>query len=687
FHFLKDGKHYAELDETGLHIRSLLDETKDSLVGLPAELSLADVDQFEFSENEACLLLRSNSKSVYRHSSLATYSIYDFKRNRLMPLHESAEIQFATLSPDGSRAAFVLGNNVYIRDLVLNKTIQVTTDGKMNAIINGIPDWVYEEEFSPVDGDGMVACKWSPDGNQLGFLRFDETLVPTMPMTWYEGGMYPRQSSFKYPKVGQNNSFVTAHVFDLKTGAVATANTDPKADHYLPRINWTPDNRFVVMQLNRAQNDLQLLQMNSSTGAVTVLYQEKDPAYIELESENKLRFLKNGDYLWTSEKTGFLHIHRQNANSSADLTPVNADVTAFYGVNEKSGTFYYQTATPTPMDRQVWEGYLDSRPARLLTPESGTNDAGFTPDFSMFVHTRQDANTPPVAVLKDLNGTTLRKFVDNARVLKLRKEFDFVNKEFFQIPVTTTVNGQEQRIMLNAWAMKPANMEPGRKYPVLFDVYGGPGSQTVQNQYDGYMGSWHQLLVKKGYVVVSVDNRGTGARGSEFKKCTQMQLGKLETEDQIAAARYLATLPWVDGQRIGIWGWSFGGYLSTSCILKGNDVFKMAMAVAPVVNWKWYDSAYTERYMRTTSENLSGYDGNSPINFADRLRGDNYFIAHGVADDNVHWQQTVEMINALIKANKQFETYYYPNRNHGIYGDNATMHLFTKLTNFVLEKL
>ncbi|MCC7465133.1 MAG: S9 family peptidase, partial [Saprospiraceae bacterium] len=280
----------------------------------------------------------------------------------------------------------------------------------------------------------------------------------------------------------------------------------------------------------------------------------------------------------------------------------------------------------------------------------------------------------------DRNDDTLRVLTKHERGRKLRQEYGFVQKEFFQFPLADGT-------LLNGWIMRPAVMDSLKKYPVLLDIYGGPGSQTVQNQYDGYMGSWHQMLVQKGYVVASVDNRGTGARGRDFKKCTQLQLGKYETEDQIAAARYLGSQPWADPNRLGIWGWSFGGYLSTSCILKGADVFKMAIAVAPVTNWKWYDTAYTERYMHTTADNSAGYEENSPVNFAKMLRGDNYLICHGMTDDNVHWQQAVEMIDALVKANKQFETYYYPNRNHGIYGDNATRHLFSKLTSFLMEKL
>lgn len=694
FQYLKDGVHYAVAENGSLHIHSVLNEKFDSILTLKLPPAAAEFDQFSFSEDETLLLLRTATEPVYRHSVLANYYVYHFQTGKTTAVFETEKQQFVALSPDATRVAFVTGNNLYIKDLKSGQNTQITSDGAKNKIINGLPDWVYEEEFSPVDGDGMVAAKWSPDGSMLAFIRFDETKVPEFPLTWYEGGTYPRRSAFKYPKVGAPNSLVSVHLYDAGAGSMTGEVMGLEADDYVPRINWTTDNRLVLSRLNRRQDTLELLLAVPERVIIDqedrkkwipsrLLLRETDAAYVELESENKLTFLQNGGFLWTSERSGFQHIHQfgpSPGDAGRDATPGNFDVTAFYGVDHENGKFYYQTATPTPLDRQVWEGDLKGAPPRLLSPEKGTNSAVFSPTFDYFTHTWQDANTPPVVRLRKRSGEELRTLVDNARVRQLRREYGFVDKKFFQIKLADST-------VLNAWILQPALMDSTRKYPILFDNYGGPGSQTVQDQYDGYVGSWHQLLVQKGYVVVSVDNRGTGARGRDFKKCTQLQLGKFETQDQIAAARYFRSQPWVDAGRIGIWGWSFGGYLSTSCILKGNDVFKMAMAVAPVTNWKWYDSAYTERYMHTTKDNSAGYEENSPVNFASMLRGDNYLICHGTADDNVHWQQTTEMINALVKANKQFETYYYPNRNHGIYGDNATRHLFSKLTDFVLEKL
>ncbi len=699
YRFTPDGSHYYKVEGGNIVEYDLLTGKKGATLVEKTNLSIVgDWDEFEFNADRSRVLLRTNTEQVYRHSVKADYWVYDLQYHRAEQLYTGGPVQYAVFSPQGDKVAFVAGNNLHYKNLLNGKTVQITGDGQTNAVINGLPDWVYEEEFSPVDGNGMVATKWSPDGTKIAFLRFDESQVPTMSMTLYDKDMYPSRTRFKYPKVGERNSVVTAHIFDLKSDKMLGMLKGPSAEDYLPRLYWTYNNELVVARLNRMQDTLDLLQVqtrgaqyNAQTGQVelsaTLLLRETDPAYVDIESENKLIFLADKQhFLWMSERSGFNQIYLQSLAPDATgtgplaLTQANSDVTGFYGVDEKRGKIYYQAATPTPLDRQIWEADLKGGEPRLITPVVGTHDAKFSPSFDYFIHTWSDANTPPVVAVCDRLDDTLRTLVRNERVRRLRREYGFVEKEFwtFSLPDGTKLNG---------WMLRPASLEAGKKYPVLFDIYGGPGSQTVQNQYDPFVGSWHQMLVQKGVIVVSVDNRGTGGRGRDFKKCTQLQLGKFETEDQIAAARYLGTLPFVDPNRIGIWGWSFGGYLSTSCILKGNDVFKMAMAVAPVTNWKWYDTAYTERYMHTTKDNSAGYEDNSPINFCDRLRGGNYLLCHGIADDNVHWQHSVEMTNALIKANKQFDTYAYPNRNHGIYGENATRHLFTKLTDFVLEKL
>lgn len=689
YRFTPDGYHYLEVEEgelveydlgTGLKSRSLAEKTELAAAG--------DWDDYTPSADMSRILLRANTKPVYRHSVLADYWVFDLKTRQTSRLYDKGPVQFAAFSADGGKVAFVAGNNLFYKDLSSEKTVQITTDGQKNAIINGLPDWVYEEEFSPVEGDGMVAAAWSPDGARLAFIRFDERAVPQYPLTWYNNGLYPRYTEFKYPKVGAPNSKVSVHVYDLASGKTTQAlpGTEEQ-DIYLPRIYWTPDNLLCIYVLNREQDNLSLALYDPAAETSGMLLTEMDPAYLDLEVCDNLVFLPGyQNFLWMSERDGHTHLyllprHPAAAVSPIQLTKGDFDMTKFYGLNPATGKFYYQTATPTPMDRQVWEGSLDAAvPPRLLTPGAGTHHATFNPTFDLFIHEWSDINTPPSAHLRTREGDVLRPLVKNDRVERMQQQYGFAPIEFITVKAADSTD-------LNAWVLKPRDFDPAKKYPVLFDIYGGPGSQTVENQYNAFTSGWHQMLAQKGYIIVSVDNRGTGARGRVFKKCTQLQLGKYETLDQIAAARYFASLPYVDPNRIGIWGWSFGGYLSTSCVLKGADVFKMAMAVAPVTNWKWYDSAYTERFMRTMKDNAAGYEENSPINFADRLRGGNYLICHGMADDNVHWQQTVEMVNALIKANKQFETYYYPNRNHGIYGENATRHLFTKLTNFVLGKL
>ncbi|HMX40739.1 MAG TPA: S9 family peptidase, partial [Saprospiraceae bacterium] len=580
FHYLNDGLRYVQADEEGqLHVRDVRRPQVDSIIRLNLEGSgLEEYDQFTFSDDEKKVLLRTATQPVYRHSVLADYYVYDFATQHLTRVSEGEKIQHIEFSPDGDRLAYVQGNNLYIKDLVSGKTTAVTRDGAANQVINGLPDWVYEEEFSPVDGDGMVATRWSPDGSRLAFIRFDERAVREMQMIWYEGDMYPRYSRFKYPKVGERNSSVSVHLYDADGGGMVGEVMGLEADDYVPRLHFTRDNELVLTRLNRAQDTLELLvalekrALYDSDGRKTylptrLLLRETDRAYVDVESDKKLLFLEDGlHFIWMSERSGYnhLYLYRTDGQLVRPLTQGSFDVTAFYGVDERNGKLYYQAATPSPMDRQLWEAPLREGAARLMTPPPGTHEAAFSPTFEVFLHTWSDANTPPVSSLCDRNDDTLRVLVKNERVRRLRSEYGFVNKEFFQFQLADGT-------YLNGWMMRPSPLEAGKKYPVLMDNYGGPGSQTVQNQYDGYLGSWHQMLVQQGYAVVSVDNRGTGGRGRDFKKCTQLQLGRYETEDQIAAARYLGTLPWVDAGRIGIWGWSFGGYLSTSCILKGHD--------------------------------------------------------------------------------------------------------------------
>ena len=681
FNFQKDGRHYTRKEEDKVVQYDLLTGAKTKvLMDAKSLSSIGDFDQtfnrYSFSDNEGKMLLTSNLESIYRHSTKGKFYVLDRKTNELSPLGRKEKMSLATFSPDERKVAFVRNNNLFSKDLESQETRQITYDGKTNEIINGMADWVYEEEFGKTK-----AFAWSPNGDQLAFVRYDETEVKEFIMTIHNDNAYPEYQKFKYPKVGEKNSKVSVHVFNFNTGKVVEMDLGNMDDQYVPRIKWTHDNfGLVVFKMNRHQNNLKLLMADSRTGETKTLLEETNDYYIDITDD--LKFLKDKKYfVWTSEKSGFNHIYLYDMTGKLvrQITKGNYDVTRLYGVDEVNKMVYFQAAEQSPLERQIYSVDLDGNNKKNLTPSSGTNSAQFSSTFDYFVNTFSTVNTPPTFTVYDRSGKEIRVIEDNKKLIKTQSNYGTQEVSFSKIKNAT---GDE----LNAWTIKPPNFDASKKYPVFMYVYGGPGSQTVKNSYGGNNYWWFQMLAQKGYIVVSVDNRGTGARGEKFKKMTYQQLGKFETEDQIAAAKYLAAQPFVDGDRIGIFGWSYGGYMSSLAILKGNDVFKTAIAVAPVTNWKWYDTIYTERYMRTDDENPEGYKENSPVYFADQLKG-NYLLVHGNADDNVHFQNSAEMANALIKANKQFDTYFYPNRNHGIFGNNARLHLYSKMTNFLLEKL
>ncbi|MDG1477342.1 MAG: S9 family peptidase, partial [Vicingaceae bacterium] len=579
---------------------------------------------------------------------------------------------YATFSPSANKVAFVKDNDMYFKDLVSNKETRMTTDGKKNEIINGASDWVYEEELVLVK-----AFKWSPDGKKIAYYRFDESKVKEWLMKMY-GPLYPEEERFKYPKAGEDNSKVEIIFYDLTSAKKTNANVGDKYE-YISRINWTNDAKSLAIQsLNRQQNDLNIHLTNAETGESKNIFNELTENYVEVPTT---KFLKSKDqFIITSEKDGYNHIYLYDITGKLinQVTKGSWDVSSFYGVDEKKGLVYYQSAELGAIDRQVYSVKLNGSSKKRLTTKTGQNRADFSTSFKYFINYHSSASTPKYITLHESNGKQKRVLEDNANLNKSLEGFNFSKKEFFKIKT----NGQE----LNAWKILPKNFDASKKYPVLMFVYGGPGINTVNDSWDGGNTFWFNHLASKGYMVVSVDARGTGYRGTEFKKVTYKQLGKYETEDQIGAAKYLATLPYVDGSRIGIFGWSYGGYMSSLCITKGADVFKTAIAVAPVTNWRYYDNIYTERYMQTPQQNANGYDDNSPINHVEKLKG-NYLLIHGMADDNVHYQNAVEMSAALIKANKQFTEMMYPNKNHGIYGGNTRLHLYTLMTDFILKNL
>ena len=482
--------------------------------------------------------------------------------------------------------------------------------------------------------------------------------------------------------MGEKNSVVTVWIYDVKKGTLKQVQTG--AAEYFPRLKWTPNNKLIVFKMNRLQNELELLLTDSQTGKITSFLKETNKYFVDLELNDDIAFLKDGSFIKSSESDGYNHIYLYDKTGKVirQLTKGNWDVRKIYGLDEANGEVFYQGSKIAPMQKEIYFVKLDGSKDHALggkDAETGTNNAEFSSNFSYFVMNHSTANTASTYTVYDNQGVKIRTIEDNKGVEGLQKDYNTQPIEFFKF--TTSEN-----VELNGWMIKPTGFDPAKKYPVFMTQYSGPGSQQVVDAWKGQDYWWYQMLAQKGYMIVCVDPRGTGGRGEEFRKMTYKQLGHYETIDQIEAAKWLAKQPYVDGKRIGIFGWSYGGYMSSLCILKGNDVFKAAIAIAPVTNWKWYDSIYTERYMQTEKENTEGYKNNSPVYFADRLKG-NYLLVHGMADDNVHFQNSVEMVDALVNANKQFDTYYYPNKNHGIFGGSTRLHLYTKMTNFLMEKL
>jgi len=694
FNFQNDGVHYTRLAGKVIEQYDLRTGEKSGVIFDASTVANADTswkgsfDGYSFSADESKILLKVGTEPIYRWSTKAHFFVFDQKTKKITALHEGAKQRYATFSPDASKVAFVVENDLYFKDLASGKTTRITLDGKMNEIINGASDWVYEEEFELVR-----AFEWSPDGSKIAFFRFDEREVPEMTMEMYRGGAYPELVTFKYPKVGEKNAVVTAWIHDLnsrKTIEVryrdAVADNDAMTnDDYLPRMAWTPKNQLCLTWMNRHQNHQKLLltEQTSDGIACKVLLEEKNKYYLDLHD---VTFLADGSgFVLQSEKSGFNHLYKYDMTGKevAALTKGDWDVTAFYGVDEKNDLVYYQAAAENPMERELYSVKLNGKGQKQISKEKGFHSAQFSSTFDYFVNTFSTLNSPPQYAVYDRKGKVVRQLEQNQEIAAKQKEYGVIPVEFLKVPV----KHPDWQGELNGWMIKPtAPQFQNQKLPVLMFVYGGPGSQTVTDAWKGANYWWFQMLAQQGYVVISVDNRGTGARGEEFKKMTYQQLGKMETQDQIEAAKYIGTLPFVDSTRVGIFGWSYGGYMSSLCMLKGKDVFKTGVAVAPVTNWKWYDSIYTERYMRTNKEKPDGYEQNSPINFADQLQG-NYLLVHGLADNNVHFQHTAEMANSLIAKNKQFDTMIYPNRNHGIGGGNAKIHLYTLMTNFLNEKL
>lgn len=637
--------------------------------------ALQGVDSYTFSKDEKKLLIANNSDQIFRHSFVADFFIYDIVTKSLTKLADY-KVQEPTFSPDGTKVAYVYQNNLYVYDLASKKHTQITTDGKKNSIINGVTDWVYEEEFSFVR-----AYDWNLGSDKIAFIRFDETDVPQFSMDMYNEGLYPTQNVFKYPKAGEKNAIVSLHVYDAKTGKIQKINLDKYSDFYIARIKWTNEaNTLSAQVLNRHQDNLDLLFVDGNSGVTKVVLNEKDKAYVDVT--DNLTFLKDNSFIWTSEKDGYNHIYHYDKTGKLkkQITKGAWEVTNYYGFDEKNGMIYYQSVENGSINRDVYGIKLDGSGKKRLTVQTGTNAATFSPNFQYFINSFSSAkNAPKYTLLETKIGKEVKVIASNEKLEEKLAAYNLPSKEFFEL---TTEKGHK----LNAWMIKPKDFDPNKKYPVFMYQYSGPGSQQVDNAWNGTDDYWFMMLAQQGYIVACVDGRGTGFKGAEFKKCTQKELGKYEVEDQIDAAKVFGTYSYVDKSRIGIFGWSYGGFMASNCIFQGADVFKTAIAVAPVTSWRYYDSIYTERYMQTPQENASGYDNNSPINHVSKLKG-NFLLIHGTADDNVHVQNTMKMIEALVQANKQFDWAIYPDKNHGIFGGKTRLQLYTKMTNFIKEKL
>ena len=689
---MNDGEHYTVLERNESGVAEIVkyaykNQEKVGVIASEADMMPEKVNNpiqistYFFNADETKLLIATSVAPIYRRSFKAQYYVYDIASKEMEDLSNRGPQMLAEFSPDGKKVAFVRENNIYVKDLESGKETTITTDGEKNSIINGTTDWVYEEEFAITKG-----FYWSPESNYIAYMKFREENVKEFQMSYY-GPLYPYVYKFKYPKAGEENSKVEVHVYDLPNANDVNLGVSKDQDVYIPRIKWTSNNNEVLVQrMNRHQSKLEYLLYtinkvegtDQSTASYRLVYEENADTYIEID--DNLIFTQDGkSFIRTSEIDGYNHIYKIGFDGKkVQITRGQWDVVEFKGLDQENGLIYYTSAEEGAMYKALYVTDMTGKKKKKLSSRVGDNDANFSTGMKYYINYYSNANQPHYITLHNAKGKELMVLEDNEELIKTLGEYNLPKKEFISVE---GADGQ-----LNGWIMKPNDFDENKQYPVYLAIYGGPGHNTVVDAYGSQNFLWHAYLVQQGYIVVSVDPRGTMYRGAAFKKSTYMQLGKLETEDMIAAAKWLQNKSWVDGERIGVQGWSYGGYMASLCMTKGADVFKMGIAVAPVTNWRFYDSIYTERFMRTPQENPDGYDDNSPINHVEKLKGP-YLLVHGTADDNVHHQNTMEMIDALVKANKQFDLFLYPNKNHGIYGGNTRLHLYTKVTKFVNANL
>lgn len=678
FRSINDGNYFSKTTKTddGVTVtkHKFSDYKGEGETIIPANL-LKDIgmDDYSFNADETKALISTKTQAIYRRSYSAVYYLIDLSTNKVQPLDSERQPQtLAEYSPDGKKVSYIYKNNLYVKDIASGNVTQLTKDGETNKIINGTTDWVYEEEFAITKGYG-----WSPDSKWISFLRFDESEVQEYTMKYFNE-LYPDLYTFKYPKAGEDNSKVTAHVIGVDGNNLMDIQLGDY--EYIPRLQWSKsENKLVLQTLNRHQNELkyQLMTVNDAKMETKVFYTETSKTYIDID-DNLLILSDGNTILRTSEQNGYNHIYALTFDGkSRAVTSGNWDVIDCYGIDDKN-VVYFSSAEAGAIYKSIHKIRLDGSKKECISAEHGTSDADFSNGMKYFIKTYSTANTPPVYSLCNSKGKEITVIEDNKALADKLAPYNLSKKEFVKF------KGHETE--LNGWMIKPADFDPNKKYPVYINIYGGPGSNMVSDSWGGFSLMYHQLLAQSGYIVVSVDPRGTMYRGEAFKKNTYLELGKLETEDFIAVAKELQTMSYVDPSRIGIMGWSYGGFMTSLAMTKGADYFKMGIAVAPVTSWRYYDNIYTERFMRTPDENASGYDDNSPINHVDKMKG-KYLLIHGSGDDNVHYQNTMEMVNALVAADVDFDLFIYPNKNHGIFGGNTRNHLFRMMYKYTMENL
>ena len=688
-----DGEHYTQISrdrkkivkysfKTGKEVATIFD------VSTARNITLKSFDDYIMSPDESKILIQTETKAIYRRSYTAVHYIFNVRNNTLETLSDGGPQQVPLFSPDGNQIAFVRDNNIFLVKLLFgNSESQVTKDGKFNHVLNGIPDWVYEEEFG-----FNRAFDFSADGTMLAYIRFDESEVPMYSFPWYKGlkpsldeySVYPGAYEYKYPMPGVDNSKVTVHTFDIKSKVTRQMDLPLDADGYIPRIQFT-DNPDVlaIMTLNRHQNRFDLYFANPRSTLCKLVVRDEAEQYIKEEAYGNMTFYPE-NFVMMSERDGYNHLYLYSAggNLIKQITKGEFEVKSFIGWDKKTNTYYYSSNEGSPLRTAIYKIDAKGRKTKLSSRE-GTNSAIFSKSMKYFINTFSNISTPPLITINDNTGKELITLVDNQRLKDKVASMTLPSKEFFSFKTSEGVE-------LNGWMIKPANFDPNKKYPVIMHQYSGPGSQQVLDRWNigsrSDNGMFEAYMADRGFISVCVDGRGTGGRGAAFEKCTYLNLGVKEARDQVEAALYLGSLPYVDAKNIGIWGWSFGGYNTLMAMSEGTPVFKAGVAIAAPTDWRFYDTVYTERFMRTPKENMEGYEASSAMNRVNNLHGA-LLLMHGTADDNVHLRNASEYSEALVQADKQFDMHIYTNRNHSIRGGNTTKHLLTRVTNFFIEHL